>query len=291
MKKIFVLILNFNGYEDTKKCLATLHNLYDKKYQFKTVIIDNGSCNEELRLLKDLLIKYPRIILLENGKNIGFAAGNNVGIRYALLHGADYVLLLNNDTVVTQEFLSILMNGNGDITAPVILYKSSRGKWVYDYGGKINWWTGRTHHIESISRNHYKTYSSSESEKFSLRSNNKKVDYVSGCCMLVKREVFKRIGFFDEKFFFYFEDADFCVRAKQAGCHIFVHPEALITHTLSGSIGKWTNKAIYFNLCGNLQFIIKHLKWRIPVGLLYLTALTGKIVWDKLWNTNQPSVR
>lgn len=286
MKKIFVLILNFNGYKDTKKCLVTLHNLFDKMYQLNTVVIDNGSSKKELRLLKDLLTKYPPIILLENGKNLGFAAGNNVGIRYALLHGADYVLLLNNDTVVTQEFLSILMNGNGDITAPVISYKSSRGKWVYDYGGKINWWTGRTTHVE-----YNNAATCLPARQVQLRNNDKEIDYVSGCCMLVKREVFKRIGFFDEKFFFYFEDADFCVRAKQAGYHIFVHPEALITHTLGGSIGKWTNKAIYFNLCGNLLFIIKHLKWRIPVGLLYLTALTGKIVWDKLWSTNQPSVR
>ncbi|MDP3998539.1 MAG: glycosyltransferase family 2 protein, partial [bacterium] len=105
--------------------------------------------------------------------------------------------------------------------------------------------------------------------------------YLSGCCLAIKRQVFEKIGLFDEKYFLYFEDLDFCLRAKKAGFKIALEPKVVIFHKLGGSAGRWSKTAIFHNLRSNFIFITKHLGWRRPIGYLYLTALSIKIMIDK----------
>lgn len=271
MKKVYIVILNYNGFADTEKCLKTLHILADKGYKLTTFLVDNGSKREEIKKLKSFItspqnrktFKLKNIRLIENKKNLGFAGGMNNGIREALKDkSCEYVLILNNDTILPSNLLTVLDDTGVDIISPVIKFKWN-GKWIYDYGGKINWWTGRTTHLESSKI-------------------IDKIDYISGCCMLVKREVFEKIGLFDESYFFYFEDVDFCVRARKAGFTIAVNPNINIEHKLGGSIGRWSNKAIYYNLTANAIFIRKNLGLRWPLGYLYLTLLAVKIIINKL---------
>lgn len=269
MKKIFILILNYNGYENTINCLKSLKKLRTKDCRLFTIVIDNGSSSKSVNQLSVISshLGIKKIIL--NPQNLGFAGGNNVGIRYALKNKADYILLLNNDTIVEQNFLPSLIASGLDISAPVIKFIHD-DKLVYDYGGLINWWTGRTTHLNTSEKRKAK------SEKFNG------IDLVSGTCMLIKRKVFEKIGLFDESYFFYYEDVDFCVRARNAGFSISVIPTVSIFHILSDSIGRWSNKAIFFNLKGNFIFISKHLGWRKIIGYTYLVLLTVKITTDKI---------
>ena len=222
MKKIYNVILNYNGYEDTILLLKSLPKLKAPGYQISTVIIDNRSTDDSVGRLSELIGQLKIDKLIENRKNIGFAKGNNVGIKYALNQGAVYILLLNNDTKIVDNFLPSLLKIDADIASPVVQFhefKESKN-WIYDYGGFINWTTGRTYHINKNSQ---------------PKTNNIQtipVDYIAGCCMFIKRKVFETIGLLDEKYFIYFEDVDFCVTAKKKGFSVIVDPTTTIYHKL-----------------------------------------------------------
>ena len=192
MKKLFIVIPKFNGEKEIKKCLVSLQLIkVPKGWEIKIIVVDNSKTN------------------------LGFARGVNVGIREALKKGAEAVLLLNQDTKVEKDFLFSLLENPADIVGPVIKFRRG-GKWVYDFGGRINWWLGRNKHIE----------------KFSIFNFQFSIDYVSGCAMMIRRGVFEKIGLFDERYFLYFEDADFCLRAKKAGFKIAIEPKSVIVHYL-----------------------------------------------------------
>lgn len=262
---IYIIILHYKNIKDTIECLNSIQNLAKNRLNIKVILVDNDSTVT----LTNSLYKSFVFEIIHNEKNLGYAGGMNIGIRKALKDkSAKYILILNNDTVLPSNLLTKLLDNSSDIIGPVIAFRWN-SKLVYDFGGSVNWWTGRTHHMES-------------SSKLSKEFYNIKIDYVSGCCMLVRREVFRKIGLFDERYFFYFEDVDFCVRAKKAGFSISVNPDVYIYHKLGGSIGRWTNKAITNNIIGNFIFINKHLGWRRVTGYGYLFALTAKIVFDRV---------
>lgn len=304
--KIFIIVPHYGDKKVTEECLDSLAGIKNGNYHLKTIVVDNGTGDS----FKSKLGNHE---IIRNDRNIGFAAAVNIGIRKALGNqDTRYILILNNDTVVPNNLFKKLLfteispessssrltpdvhrgirsNNisninrsnkmfNVDIISPVIKFKSIEREWVYDYGGKINWWIGRPKHIEVI--NNPITQSSNPPAG---RAGNP-IDYVSGACMLVRREVFEKIGLFDERFFFYFEDVDFCTRAKMAGFKIEVNQDAVVEHKLGSAIGRWSNKAIYYNIWGNFIFINKHLGWRKPIGWGYLAALSVKIIIDKVLN-------
>lgn len=274
MKKIFVVILNFNGTNDLKSCLPTLKYLYSDKYHLETVILDNGSSTNELNKLSQLLKKYPKIKLLKNGKNIGFAKGNNIGIKYALDKNADYIVLLNNDTKIESNFIKRGVDFKADIISPVVKFREFKDKpqFLYDLGGYVNWWTGRTSHINAYRDEYLKK----------VKEPPLNVDYVAGCSMMIKRDVFEKIGLLDETYFIYFEDVDFCVSAKKAGFSVLVDPASTIFHKLGGSMDRWSARAIYYNLLSNFIFISKHFGIRRITAYTYLFTLTLKILRDNI---------
>lgn len=263
MKKVFIIVLNFNGKKDTLECLKSIVKLQIIRYKLQAIVVDNGSTDGSAEGIEE---RYKDIKILRNKKNLGFAGGNNVGIKYALDNGADWVFILNNDTVVPENFLDLLKN-DADITGPVIKFKHD-SRWIYDYGGYINWWIGRPKHHEL--------------PHHTIHSTPYPIHYLSGCCLLINRKVFDKIGLFDEKYFLYFEDLDFCLRAKKAGFKITLDQKVVIFHKLGGSAGRWSKTSIYHNLRSNFIFITKYLGWRRPIGYLYLLFLSIKIAWDKL---------
>ncbi len=320
MEKVFIVILNWNGKKDTLECLKSIIKLQSENYnrlaensgfqardkgkrlntspiktpgilkksifpqdsckllrktpdfqpgevyKLEIVVVDNGSADRSVETIRNLKSKVKNLTLIENKKNLGFAGGNNVGIRYALENGADYVVVLNNDTIVPDNFLNLLENDAG-IVGPVIRFKND-AKWVYDYGGYINWSIGRPKHFEL--------------PRYTTHPTLCTFDYLSGCCLFIKRKVFEKIGFFDEKYFLYFEDVDFCLRAKRAGFKIALDPKVIIFHKLGGAAGRWSKTSIFHNLRSNIIFTTKYLGWRRPIGYLYLTLLSIKIIFDRL---------
>lgn len=252
MNRIFIIVLHFGDPKVTQRCLQSI---FQSKLTFQgLVIVDNGGNFES---------RDKRITIIKNKKNLGFAGGVNVGIKYALSNGADYVLLLNNDTLVEDNFLDKLIDFSEEsiqvgIVGPAIKFKIG-DKVVYDIGGKFNKVFGRTSH-EEVSKVVSKT--------------PRRVDYVSGCAMLIKKEIFDKIGFFDGRFFLYYEDVDFCIRARNKGFFTYVLPGIFIEHELSTSIGKVSSLAVYHQTKSGIQFGKKHFKDRLFLNRAFIVAQT-----------------
>lgn len=238
MKKLSVVIVSFRAEKDLCACLKSLKTAKTPPgWQVKVEVVDN------------------------NLKNIGFAAGVNVGIRRALEKAADAVLLLNQDTIVEKNFLMVLVKNPADIVGATIKFKR-HNKWVYDYGGKINWWLGRTKHIESDSI---------------LDTQYSFPDYISGCAMLIRRPVLEKIGLLDERYFLYFEDVDYCLRTQKAGFKIGVEPKSVIFHELSERKPLAQRRQLAKS---NLIFINHWIPlWRRPIAWLYWFLISVKILW------------
>lgn len=202
-------------------------------------------------------------------KNRGFARAVNLGIENILFKKPNKLLLINPDVEIEAEsFKEFLSGDSADITAPIIAFKR-KGRTIYDLGGKVNLILGRAKHIEMF-------------RDSGQARTMKDIDYVSGACMLVRREVFEKIGLFDERFFMYFEDVDFCLRAKGAGFTVDVDSNVLVTHDLaehrySGNVFKKTQA-----IRSNASFIKKWTpKFCWPVAyfywmLLYVTTMLKK---------------
>lgn len=234
--KLAVIILHYGPLAITKKCLGSL--FLQEKEAFETIVVNNTTD----ALSASDFGKKRGLSVMNTKKNLGFAAGVNIGIRKALKKKADAVLLINNDTVFTQPLLKTLEEAMSNhtkigIVAPAIHFKKN-GQWVYDIGGKLNTWFGRTSHTEVA-------HAPNE-----LRL----VDYVSGCCMLIKKEVFEKNGLFDERFFLYYEDVDFCLKAKQKGFEVAVETGGSIDHALSASAGRLSSFAAYHQIRSAILF-------------------------------------
>lgn len=246
-KLIYILIVNYNNYKDTIDCLMSLENInYDN---YKIIIVDNSSTNNSINEIRKFINNFNNnnIILLKSRKNYGFAGGNNIGIKYALDHGADYILLLNDDTTVEPNFISnMLKTAEEDLSIGIVgckikYYQNKNLLWYT--GGKINWFKfiGNNEGIKSFDNGNY--------------NEKKEITFATGCCMLIKRQVFEKVGLLPVEYFMYFEDVDFCVKVQDAGYKIVYEPSAVIYHKVGISSGgeespfaiKWmTRNRIYF---------------------------------------------
>ena len=264
--KIFIIILNYNGKETIKKCLDSV--FYSDYHGLEAVVVDNDSKDGSFELAKDL---YSKFHFIKNAKNYGFSAGNNIGIRFALEKMADYIFLLNNDAILEKNTLSKLVGiaerKKAGIFSPLIYDRENR---IWFAGGKIKWLKMKTVH---------KSQAAKDTKPYLT-------DYISGCAMLIKKEVFKKIGLFSEDYFLYYEDADFCIRAKKNGFECMVVPSAKTTH-FEKSESDLSNK-IYWLVISGLIFFEKNtpkiLKfWVRP----YLHLRKVKNMLDNLNNKNK----
>ncbi len=244
--KVSIILVNYNGFKDTIDCLYSLRNLTYKN--FEVMIVDNASTNDSAEEIKPALTENE--VLLEADENRGFSAGNNIGIRYAMDNGADYCLLLNNDTVVEPDFLGLLIEAfriypKCGLSIGKILYESQRDV-IWYAGGSLNLKTARTEHW------HYQEKISEENDKM------QKVTFATGCCMCLSAEAIKKVGLMDEDFFLYEEDADYSIRFINAGYEIFYVPQARIYHKVSASTGSKSGIAQYYTIRNKYKMIDKN---------------------------------
>jgi GT2 family glycosyltransferase len=255
--KITIVILNWNGYEDTSECIISLQKITYDNYQI--VVVDNGSDDEEFNKLKN---NFPLIQVLRSDDNLGFTGGNNLGIKYSLEEKADYILLLNNDTIVEPNFIQPLLNvfeedKNAGIVAPQINYFYEPRK-IWTEGGKI-------------SRLRGSGFAYSDQIESNIKPYNKEVTFVSGCCMLIKKEVFEKIGLFDENYFLYVEDADLCYRTTHAGYKIIVTHSSKIHHKVSSSTKEYLSLLpLYYVTRNRLYFAKKNFPNFFIITVLYI---------------------
>jgi len=257
--RVYVLLLNWNGWRDTLECLTSLQHLkYDN---FSVVVLDNGSTDDSVKRIRE---SFSSAILIENGQNRGFAAGNNVGIRYALERGGDYVWLLNNDTVVDPDALSTLVavaesDPRLGAVGSVLYYMTEPDRIQAWGGGQVSLLLGTSSH-------------------YTRPVKNEKIGYLTGASILVKRAAIERVGFLDEGFFMYWEDVDYCFRLRKAGWCLAVAPESRVFHKVSSSVGGQSPTRDLLAAVSSVRFFTRHAPVPIVPLIIGIVLRFGKRV-------------
>ena len=252
MSQVAVLILNWRQYARTRLCLEGLHAL-ETPPEPRLYLIDNAS---DAAALRELIERFPAVTPIPLADNRGFAGGMNAGIRQALADGADYVVLLNNDALITPPTLRQLlaMFENHHLKAGIVgpsLRTLPPDERVQAVGLDVNRWSGRV-----VMRH------AGVSPEL-LYPYPHQVDAVTGACMMVSREVLEAVGPLDEDYFFYFEDVDLCLRARDAGYQVFMVPGAVVYHEGGATIGD-SPDGVYYGVRNQLKVIRER---GLPVSL------------------------
>jgi GT2 family glycosyltransferase len=244
--KVVIVVLNWNGKRDTLECLQSLTKINYSNYD--VLLVDNGSTDGSQACFR---ARYPEIVLLENEANLGFAEGNNVGVRRAMDWHADYVLLLNNDTTVHQSFLSELVRvAESDLSigfvGPKIYYDECHGRRdvIAFAGGRINLWIGKALNVGKGEK------------EIGQYDDIKEVSFVQGACLLAKREVVQQVGLLDSTLFMYWEEIDWCTRGYRVGYSSVFVPNAKIWHKVAAS-SRGSRRMYYFTR-NQFWFFKKH---------------------------------
>jgi len=232
--KLSIVILCWNDFKVIPNCLRSIHATTHTT-ELEVIVSDNGSTDGSIQFIRK---NYPQVQVIENGRNLRFAKANNVAIRASR---GEYVLILNPDTIIHEGALDRMvrfadahpeggafgcrvLNPDGSYQESARPFRSIRGEWIAalslrPLGRLSNWFTSDT-------------YIGWKGET------EREVDWVSGCFILIRGDLLKRIGGFDEQFFYYFEDMDLCRRIWQTGHSIIYNPEATITHLGGQSTNK-----------------------------------------------------
>ena len=240
-----IIVLTWNQRDLTLDCLASLVQMTYPADRLLLIVVDNGSADGTAQAIRE---RYPQAVVLENGENLGFAGGNNVGIRYAMEHGAEYIGILNNDVAVTADFLvpllTVLQSDPAIGIATPLLAVMDQPEQVWALGSTVNWRTGAVERLYAGER--VSTWR--KQPPFA-------VDAASGAAMLVKRQVFETVGLMDEDFFLYYEETDWCLRVQRAGYQIMAVPSSQVLHKVSAALGETSPVIDYYMLRNHLRFV------------------------------------
>lgn len=253
---VAVIILNYKVKDLTLGCIASVQNSDYK--DFKIYVVDNNSEDE----LETAVKQIKDVKFIQIGVNLGYTGGNNVGIKQALKDGAEFIFILNPDTTIhpncIPESLKVVSNPEVGIVGPKILFGDKKTIW---YAGgildKLNV-VGKHRGVDEKDCGQYDDLEAT--------------DYVSGAAMIVKRGVFDSIGLFDDRYFLYYEDSDFCFRAKQAGFKIMYVSRAVVYHKNAQSTGLGSPLQDYYITRNRMLFASKFLPFRTQLAL-YREAL------------------
>ena len=271
---VAIIIINWNGYHLTQACLTSLRKVSYRN--FEVILVDNGSEDKSGTKLKS---EFPEIELIQSKTNLGFTGGNNLGMEHALYKQFDYILLLNNDTIVESDFLEPLVgflenNSNYAAVQPKIMFEKERNK-IWNAGGgyfkllETTWSIG-------IGKEDIGQYQIA-----------KDTAWITGCTILVRPKVIREIGMLDERFFAYYEDVDWSLRMKKFGYRLRYLPQSKLYHVAGASSNK-TNKTkegtvppiIHYYRTRNHLFLIRNHSSLIPflLSLLYQTIKNSAFI-------------
>ncbi len=235
--KHYFVIVNYNSGVHIIDCINSI--VQSQNINPSIIIVDNASRDNSLENCKS---RFPNLVYIYNSHNIGFAAGANTGARLALEHGATTVTFCNPDAIIEKTCANLLISSithnKADIVSPVIYKKSSQNIWFS--GGHISFFHMRATHTNPLP----------------VKTILTDIDYISGCVMTVSSSVFEKIGLFDEKFFLYYEDADFSLRAKDNDFTLGIVPQAHAYHSELSENNK--EQKTYFLVLSGLIFFKKH---------------------------------
>lgn len=250
-KKVAVIILNYKVKDELLKCLKSVQDSSFKDIEI--LVVDNNSGDGLVLELE----KFKDIRFIQNKGNLGYTGGNNIGIQVALELGVDYILVLNPDTIIDKNCIKNLVKGIETSGAGVV------GPKIYFAGSKRIWHAGGVIDMLNVIGGHRGVDQEDEGQ-FDER---KEVDFISGAAFFAKRKVFEKIGLFDNRYFLYYEDADFCYRSKMAGFKVFYIPDAIIFHENASSTGLGSPLQDYYQTRNRMLFASKFLPLRTRFAL------------------------
>jgi GT2 family glycosyltransferase len=264
---VHIIILNWNGLEDTRECLRSLQELTYKN--IKTYVIDNASDNNEADAIKR---EFPKIDVLRQTENLGFCGGCNVGMKAALADGADFIMLLNNDTIVSPNLIEDLLLALNTLehpgaVSPVITHYPEKDQvWFSEAKWRADWKSGMVGFRLTRDENYkeLRTLGPYASE------------FACGCCLIIATDVVREIGFFDERYFAFFDEAEWCARMRRAGYESYVIPSAVIHHKVGGSV---PNLVMRYLMARNLLLWISE---NLPAG--YKMKAYAVLLKDLCWS-------
>ena len=239
MKHIVVVTVNYNTAKDTDAFLQSMEDVKKDNFSLEIIVVDNGS--KEAYQLPQRSNHKP-ITVIHSPTNTGFTGGYNIGMKEALKRKADYVMIVNNDTLVDPAMITNLIttlasDSHIGLTVPKIYFakghefhkdrytKDELGKVFWYAGGSTDWANVQTIHrgVDEVDHGQYDTI--------------EQTGFATGCCMMFKKEVLEKVGFLDDRYFLYYEDADLNERIKRAGYTIYYVPTAVLAHVNASSTG------------------------------------------------------
>lgn len=236
---LYVIILNYNGYDDTTECIKSV--LQSTYHPLEILIVDNASADESVSKLHE---RFPEISLLKMKQNLGYAGANNRGIEWSLENGTEYICLLNNDIKVEKDCFSILVE------------KIKKKKYAL-VGPATLFWDDGLVHTTGLKFNFYKGEAellNFKKEVEDIQEENINCDYLEGTCLVFSKELFKKAGYLSEDYFLYYEETDWCCRIKRMGMSVLCIPKAKLWHKGSASVKKVTGLKQYFDIRNRIMF-------------------------------------
>ncbi len=271
MKKVCISLITYNNHEQTVECLKSLQKIRHANFELEVVVIDNAS-REVFQYRPDE--RNYRYIFIRQEKNLGFAGGQNLGIKYGLENGADGILVLNNDTIQDMNFLEELVKSAdsdekyGAIVPKIYFTKGHeyhQKKYSDSELGKVIWYAGGLMDFANII-GHHRGVDEVDIGQYEKEENT---DLMTGCCVLLQKKALEKTGMFDERYFLYYEDADLNERLKRKGFVIRYVPKAVIWHHNAGSTGGSGSKLQdYFMSRNRLLFGMTYAPLRTKIALI-----------------------
>lgn len=283
MLKVVALILNMNRRDDTLACIASLRAM---TYPAEIVVIDNVSTDGSVEAIQEA---YPTVKILETGTRLGYSTGNNLGFDHLLSSmDADAVLVLNDDTLAEPDMLAGLVaefgaRGGNAVVGPEVRYADER-QVIWCAGGAIDWRRGYTVNLAIDTPT-----KGTDQPAFDT-------SFIVGCAMLIPIEALRSVGGFDPRYFMYWEEVDWCVRARKVGYQMRIVPSAVLYHKVPRNPGGPTPRVLYYLTRNRLIFLRKHLPWyRQPLAIswtlwgLFRTGLD--LLMRRDWRREQALIR
>jgi GT2 family glycosyltransferase len=281
MNKIAIVTVDFNGHTLTLDFMKSAKILKTNGFEVKFIIVDNGST--EPFPGSEMENTFPGTEWLQTGRNLGFTGGYNFGMKYAYAWGADYVLIVNNDTEFGDPDMLIKLadiakgNEKRGLISPKIYFapgyefykqrykESERGKVIWYAGGKFDWENVQVVHrgIDEVDIGKYDAVS--------------KTEFASGCCLLISRKVLETVGYFNEKLFAYFEDAEYVAKVTEAGFEQWYAGNTFLYHKISQTAGVGSPVTDYLLTRNRLYFGMKYAGLRTKFALL---RQAGGFLWS-----------
>ena len=252
----YIIILNWNGWQDTLACVESCRELTWPN--FRIIVVDNASTDGSEEQLRQQLSDEE---IIQSGANLGFAGGNNIGIRCALECGADYVWLLNNDAVADPQALTMLIeaaerNPNVAMAGSKIYFHDDPCRiWSVSGIWEKGWLRLRMKGAHQLDRGQF--------------DEPCKVWSISGCSMLVRSAAIREIGMLDEPFFLYWEDVEWCARAREHGYDVLYVPKSLVWHKVSVSTRQGSFQQYYYHTRNGLFFLKRNDPLLLPLFIFY----------------------